>query len=377
MGFQLKNISATKQKPSGFINMEALLQKEITFFKGSFSNKKKEAFYTELSVLLRADLELKTALELIGDAQKKETHKQIFQSMIEELVSGKNLSDAVKNQQCFTEYEYYSLKIGEKTGTLKNVSQELGNFFRRKNEQQRILINALSYPIVVLITAFLALAFMLHFVVPMFAAIFKQNKVSLPWITEQIIYFSSFFKAYYGFVLLLFLGIFLFVKIFKKNIRYKKISSRLLLKIPFAGDFTRKLKLAQFTQALSLLISAKIPLLNGIRLTKKMIEFYPLQTALEKIEGDILTGKTLHESMVKQPFFDKKMSSLIKVAEETNQTETIFNRLTYQYNQEIDSKSKLISTTLEPLIILVLGTVVAVILIAMYLPMFKLSTVIG
>ncbi|MBL4605510.1 MAG: type II secretion system F family protein [Flavobacteriaceae bacterium] len=108
-----------------------------------------------------------------------------------------------------------------------------------------------------------------------------------------------------------------------------------------------------------------------------MIDYYPLQIALEKVEQDILQGKSFHESVEAIPIFDKKMSSLIKVAEETNQNETIFRRLTDQYDQEIEYKSKMISSTIEPIIVLVLGAIVAVVLIAMYLPMFKLSTVIG
>jgi type IV pilus assembly protein PilC len=108
-----------------------------------------------------------------------------------------------------------------------------------------------------------------------------------------------------------------------------------------------------------------------------MIDYYPLQIALEHVEHDLLLGKSLHESIEKHPIFDKKMSSLIKVAEETNQTSTIFKRLTNQYNQDIAHKSKMISATIEPIIVLVLGAIVAVILIAMYLPMFTLSTVIG
>jgi type IV pilus assembly protein PilC len=149
------------------------------------------------------------------------------------------------------------------------------------------------------------------------------------------------------------------------------------LKVPFVGEFIRKVRIAQFTQAINLLTSAKVPLLNGIQLTKEMIDYYPLQVGLEKIEQDILTGKSFHESIEGVKIFDKKMASLIKVAEETNQNETIFRRITEQYNQEIEYKSKMISSTIEPIIVLVLGAFVAVILIAMYLPMFKLSTVIG
>jgi type IV pilus assembly protein PilC len=108
-----------------------------------------------------------------------------------------------------------------------------------------------------------------------------------------------------------------------------------------------------------------------------MIGYYPLEIALEKIEQDILQGKSLHESMSAYAIFDKKMVSLIKVADETNQNETIFQRLTEQYNEEIEYQSNMISATIEPLIIVFLGAIVATILIAMYLPMFQLSSVIG
>ena len=376
MAFQLDNIPKhTKEKKEGF-DIDSLLKKEITLF-SSFSNKKKEAFYIELAVLLKAGLELKDALELIATEQKKEVDTQLFKNIITNLIAGKNLSDAIKAQRKFSEYEYYSIQIGEKTGTLQNVAEELGNFYKRKNEQRRTVINALSYPIVVLCTAFLAVLFMLQFVVPMFADIFKQNRVELPWITQKIIAMSNSFTKYYWVLFLFIVLIFVFIKVFKTKEWYKKITTAILLKIPFVGEFVRKVKLAQFTQAISLLVGAKVPLLNGIQLTKNMIEFYPLQKALEKVENNILIGKTLHESISLEPFFDKKMSSLIKVAEETNQTETIFNRLTYQYNQEVENKSKMISATIEPLIIVVLGGIVAVILVAMYLPMFKLSTVMG
>ncbi|WP_420553525.1 type II secretion system F family protein [Tenacibaculum aiptasiae] len=376
MAFQLDNIpNQTKEKKEGF-DIDSLLKKEITLF-SSFSNKKKEAFYIELAVLLKAGLELKDALELIANEQKKEIDSQLFKNIINDLIAGKNLSEAIKAQNKFSEYEYYSIQIGERTGTLQSVAEELGNFYKRKNEQRRTVINALSYPIVVLCTAFLAVLFMLQFVVPMFADIFKQNRVELPWITQKIIAISNSFTKYYWVFFLFIVLIFVFIKVFKNKEWYKRISSTILLKIPFVGGFVRKVKLAQFTQAISLLVGAKVPLLNGIQLTKNMIEFYPLQKALDKVENNILIGKTLHESISLEPFFDKKMSSLIKVAEETNQTETIFNRLTYQYNQEVENKSKMISATVEPLIIVVLGGIVAVILVAMYLPMFKLSTVMG
>lgn len=375
MAFQLKNIETNKKEQSSF-DMNALLKKEISFG-NTFSNKKKETFYTELHVLLNAGLTLKDALSLVSEDQKKDKDNQLFKQIIQDLINGKNLSEAIRSQKVFSAYEYHSLKIGEQTGTLEKVAKELGVFYKRKNDQKRIIISALSYPIVVLFTAFLAILFMLQFVVPMFADIFKQNKVALPWITRKIMTASRVFQQYWWGFFLLCIGIIITRHFLKDKIWYKKHTALILLRIPLIGAFIRKVKIAQFTQAVTLLTGAKVPLLNSIQLTKKMIEYYPLEIALEKIEQDILQGKSLHQSMSNYKIFDKKMVSLIKVADETNQNETIFKRLTVQYNQEIEYKSKMISATIEPFIILVLGAIVAVILIAMYLPMFKLSSVIG
>ncbi|TCP23317.1 type IV pilus assembly protein PilC [Tenacibaculum skagerrakense] len=375
MGFEIKNVKNTKTKDG--LDINELLKKDIVLFGSSFSNKKKEAFYTELYVLLQAGLELKDALDLIAKEQRKEKDKQLFENIITELISGKNFSEALKEQNSFSDYEFYSVQIGERTGTLHKVIEELSNFFKRKNEQRRTIIGALSYPLIILFTAILAVVFMMQFVVPMFADIFRQNKVELPWITSKIIGASNFFRDYYWVFIVMILVFFVGKIIVKDKLWYKKISSSFLLKVPFVGEFFRKVKIAQFTQAISLLIGAKVPLLSGIQLTQKMITFYPLQNALTKIESDILLGKSLSESMSSHPIFDSKMSSLIKVAEETNQNQVIFERLTEQYNKEIEYKSKMLSSVLEPIIILFLGAVVATILIAMYIPMFNLSTVIG
>ena len=376
MAFQLDNIKSQNNSEKEF-DIDKLLKKEIHLFGSKFSNKKKEAFYIELSVLLNAGLELKDSLELIKNEQKKQADKELFNTIVEAIISGKNFSEAIKKHKVFTKYEYHSIEIGERTGKLIDVVQELGEFYKRKNEQLRTIKSALSYPIVVMCTAFLAVFFMLKYVVPMFADIFKQNKVELPWVTKKIISLSNSLESSYWIYLLLIVSLIIFVKLFSNRMWFKKYTSKLVLKIPFIGEFTRKIKIAQFTQAISLLVSAKVPLLNGIQLTREMIDYYPLQQALFIVENDVLQGKTLYESILRHKVFDRKMASLIKVAEETNQNETIFKRLTHQYNQEIEYKSKMLSATLEPIIILFLGAIIAVILVAMYLPMFKLSTVIN
>ncbi|MDO3694919.1 type II secretion system F family protein [Wenyingzhuangia sp. chi5] len=377
MAFKLTPTSQQKTVIKENVDQLSFLKKEIHFFNQAFSNKIKEDFYTELSVLLKAGVSLKDGLELIENSLNKEYNKKILQEIAHDVVMGQTLSTAFKKHKPFTDYEFYSVKIGEETGTLSKVCEQLGCFFFKKNEQRRNLISALTYPFIILTTAVLVVIFMLQYVVPMFQDIFKQQGVTLPTITKIIIKVSEFIDHYGLFILIfLVLGI-SFQSFLTKRKRFKQFRDKFLLKLPFIGHFIKVIYLAQFTQAVALLVSSKVPMINSIQLVKQMIPFYPLQEALQTVEEHILKGASLSNSLKEHELFDRKMIALVKVAEETNQTEYIFERLHTQYSTQVEQQSKMLSTVMEPFIILIVGVLVGVILIAMYLPMFKLSSVIG
>lgn len=377
MAFNLNNIPAASSQKTAGSEIERLLKKEIVLFGSGFSNKKKQSFYLELAVLLKAGITIKEALTLIIESFKKKADKEMFEKILHQVINGKPFSEALYSSKYFSEYEYYSLKIGEETGTTARVCKELGVFYERKNEQKRIVIGALTYPSIVLSTAVMVVIFMLSYVVPMFQDIFKQNNMELPMLTRIIIKMSGFTKSYGSFFFLFIIAFVFASRFFKDNYQYKKNLHYLLLKIPVFGPFISKVYLAQFTQAVTLLTASKVPILNSIQMVKKMIQFVPLQDSLEKVENNILKGGSLSESLQGNKLFDNRIISLVKVAEETNQTEYVFNQLNEQYNQEVVQQSKIMATVLEPLIIIFVGVLVAVLLVAMYLPMFQLSSAIG
>ncbi|GIQ61393.1 general secretion pathway protein GspF [Flavobacterium collinsii] len=378
MAFKLANTSSKKTIQSKKSNsIEELLKKEISLFGDSFNTKKKQAFYQELTVLLKAGVSFKEGLSLIVESLKKNADKELIQSILNQVVNGKPFSEALSASKSFTEYEYYSIQIGEETGTTAQVCNELGHFFERKNEQKRIIVAAFTYPSIVLSTAVLVVVFMLSYVVPMFQDIFKQNNMELPFLTQLIVQLSILTKTYGIYFLILLITFISSTRFFKNNVRYKRTLHYFLIKIPVLGAFMTKVYLAQFTQAVTLLTTAKVPLLNSIQMVKKMIRFVPLQEALEEVEKSILKGNSLSSSLKNTPLFDNRIISLVKVAEETNQTEYVFKQLSEQYNQEVVQQSKIMTTVLEPFIILFVGVLVAVLLVAMYLPMFQLSSAIG
>jgi type IV pilus assembly protein PilC len=377
MGFKLDNIQDKENAVSTKNTLQQLLETEINWFGGSFTNKKKYNFYLELGVLLKAGITIKEAFHIIIENEKKENERKMFETILNDIISGKPLSKSLLDTKKFSEYEFYSIQIGEESGNLAKVVQQLAVFFEKKIEQRRVVVAALTYPVIILSTAILVVIFMLSYVVPMFQDIFKQNNVELPWITEFIIKLSSFVKSYLWIFILILVSFIFGFKYFKKNHYFKSFTDYFILKIPVFGKFINKVYLAQFTQAVSLLTNSKIPVLNSIQLVKKMIDFIPLREDLEKVEFGILQGNSLHESLKSCKMFDSRMIALVKVSEETNQTDFIFNQLNEQYSQEVSQQSKVMSTILEPFIILIVGLIVAVLLVAMYLPMFQLSSAIG
>ena len=216
---------------------------------------------------------------------------------------------------------------------------------------------------------------MLNFVVPMFASIFKQFGKDLPGITQFVLDLSENFNTVF---IIFFLVILLFIfghKVLKNNPKYLKITSSLLLKIPFFGPLIAKIYLARFCQSFSLLLSAKTPLITALELTSKMISFYPLKTALISAKRNVLKGETLSSSLAEHSFFTPKIISLTVIGEQINELDKMYDNLANQYNDEIDHSTKLIGTILEPVMILFIGSIVGFIMVAMYSPIFNLSKI--
>jgi type IV pilus assembly protein PilC len=379
MGIQIKNIntkqsnSSPKEKVKGTSSLMDFLRKDISF-NSKFPDKKKEQFYSEISLLLSAGTDIKTALELIVDETDKDKDRELLTSIKDDIISGLSFSEALHKTGKFTEYEYYSLKVGEESSQVDKVLNSLSNFFKRKVDQKRKLSSALAYPIILISAAFGMVMFLLKFLVPMFKDIFSSFNKELPGITQFVIDVSEGLSDYFFVFFIFIIGTIVFVTINKKKTWYRKITSFILLKIPVVGEIARKTYLTRFCHSMNLLISAKNPLLNSIGLVKKMVEFYPIEKALEKVEEDIMHGKLLNESMKVFPIFPKKMTSLIKVAEEVNQLEVIFKSLDEQYSKELEYKSEVFGKLIEPIIMVVVGFIIGFVVIAMYTPILEINS---
>ena len=186
-----KAIKKTAGKTSEGGSMFDLLNKDIKLFGSQLKDQTKESFYSELTTLFSAGVDIKTALELIEEEQEKEVDRVLFKKIKDDVVSGISLSASIENTGKFSPYEFHSLRIGEESGKLNFVLTDLSKFFSRKINQQRQIVSALTYPAIVFSVAFGAVFFMMNFIVPMFADVFKRFGGDLPGITQFIIDLSD------------------------------------------------------------------------------------------------------------------------------------------------------------------------------------------
>lgn len=357
---------------------EDWFKKEIHFGKPKLNLKKKASFYNELSILLESGIHLKNALEILIESVDKPFEKQLFSSLVDTLINGGSLSHAMQASTIFDKYECEAIKIGEETGNLTNISTQLTNLYQQKITQRNEIISAITYPLIVLITAVIVVTFMLNYVVPLFEDIFKQNQVDLPWITQQIISFSAFLRLYSKWIIVVIVMIVFSISFLSKKNTFQRKWQNFILHIPIIGNYLKNIKLSQFSQAVTLTSEAKMDITTSLEMSSKMIRFFPLEKAIKDIHNDIISGQKVSEAFSKhKQLFDHKMLALLRVAEETNNTSYVFSKLHQQFQQEVNKQSKLIADILNPVLIVLVGLIVGIILISMYLPMFRLSTIIS
>jgi len=369
----IKNNNKTASKKR---NPNSILNKNISFSK-KLGDSKKVNIYKNLAILLKSGIDFKTALSMAKDEQKNTLAKQTMESLLQDVIKGKSLFEAMDKTGQFSPYEVFSVKIGEETRKLNTILEELHKFFLRKVKLKKQVISILTYPAFILVLTIATLYFMLTYVVPLFKSVFNQFDRELPTLTKYVIALSENFKTLFLIFLAVVVIIVIVIQKIKKSTSYRRIISKIILKIPFFGKLNKDIYLTRFCQAMSLLLVSKTSLVESLNLIKKMIGYYPIEHALEQVEKDIVRGHTLSTSLSKFKIFDSNIISMVKVAEQVNQLDTMFLNLANQYNDEVEHKTKTMGTIIEPLMILFIGGIVGIIMISMYAPMFDLSEVIG
>ena len=371
------NVAAPKKeaKSTSGSGLSKALSKDISFSSG-FGDKSKEEFYGELGTLFEAGVDLRSALDLLQEDQRKKSHQVVIEKIREGIINGHSFSGALQAVGKFSPYEYHSLKIGEESGRLTQVLEELKAFYGRKMKLKRMLIGALIYPSFVISVAVGVIYFMLAFIVPMFSEVFQRFDTELPSITLWVMAASEQAPIWFGVLVLALIGLGALWWSQREKPWMRRLTARLILGIPFFGGLIGKIYLARMCQSMYLLMAASHPLTQSLDLVRNMIRFYPLEVSLDHARKTVMQGVPLHRSLSKSTIFPKRMIAMIRLAEEVNQLESIFKKLSEQYTTEVEHRIGMMGKVIEPVLIILVALFVGFILVAMYLPLFRLGTAI-
>ena len=357
-------------------SLQDLLSKDIQLFGSTLGMKQRESLYADLEVLLSSGLDIQRALQLMENSRKKK-EKEILCQIREVIVSGSSFSESLNRSGQFSDYEIFSIQIGEESGQLLPVLRELSNFYNRSIKYRQQLLSALAYPVFVIGFAFFVIYFLLKYLVPLFSDVYKKFDGELPMITQKIVALSNWLGSYSGY---LFLGAGLLIGALylqRKKTWLRKASATLILHLPIFGPIIRHIYLSRFCQSMYLLLSARVPLLKGLELVGQMISFYPIEQSLKQAREGVLHGQSLNETLRSHNFYPPTFLALIEVGEEAGKLELMFQKLALQYSDAVEQKTAVIGSLLEPILIIGLGVLVGIILVAMYLPLFQMSVGVG
>lgn len=337
---------------------------------------KKEMLFTELHSLLVAGLDFSHSFCILIENENENSVRHLLEGLYASVIKGSSLWESFSRSNRFDRLDCGVLRIGEETGQIAEALYFLAEYYRKRIEQHRMVSSALSYPIIILVTALLVLVFMVMVIVPMFTQVYARMGGELPWLTRQITIFSSRMPFYLLVLAVLGGGLFLFFYQWGKCDAVQAFLSGILLRIPAIGTAIRLNQQARFCKLLWLLYRSGVPMLYALELLQDIITFYPYRQSIGYICEGLRRGELFSDGLARFPqIYDRKFCALMRVGEETNHLCGMFERQSEALTQSLEHRLKQLGNFLEPVLILGVGCLVALVLIAMYLPMFKLGGV--
>src|SRR5215210_8912059 len=332
-------------------------------------------FSRQFATMINAGLPIVRALYILSEQTENPKLKEVVVQVRKDVEAGLALSEALdKHPKVFSRLYVEMVRAGEIGGILDGVLLRLADQLENDQELRRKVKSAMTYPIVVFILAILAASFMLIFIVPIFARMFEDLGGTLPLPTRICMLLSDILTSIFGVLVYAGMGraVVLFLR-WKKSESGRKVWGRAVLRIPAKiGDVVKKATLARFARTLGTLSAAGVPILQSIEITATSSGNWVVEKALLKSRDAIREGIPIYKPLETEPVFPPMVTRMIAVGEETGDIDGMLTKIAEFYESEVDAAVKALTSIIEPLMIVVVGGIVGGIIVAMYLPMFKI-----
>ncbi|OLB04575.1 MAG: pilus assembly protein PilC [Nitrospirae bacterium 13_2_20CM_62_7] len=347
---------------------------------GGVGDKEIAVFTRQFATMINAGLPLVQCLEILST----QTENKIFAKAIAEIKfdveAGSTFADALKKHpKIFDELYVNLVHAGEVGGLLDTILGRLAKHIEKAMKLKSQIKSAMVYPSAIMGVAVIVISVLMIFVIPIFARMFLEmsgGKVGLPFATQVVIDVSNFMKSNILFLIMGAAALVYAIKRYYATPKGRLVMDRMFLKLPVMGDLIRKAAVAKFTRTLGTLITSGVPILEGLTITSKTAGNKVVEGAILMARQSISEGKTVAEPLAKSGVFPSMVTHMISVGEATGALDAMLGKIADFYDEEVDASVAALTALLEPMMMVFLGTIIGFIVIAMYLPIFKMAAAI-
>ncbi len=353
--------------------------KKVRFKSGGKVTEKDIALFTrQLATMMKSGVPLLQAFDIVGRGHSNPAVGKLLLDIKADVETGSSLSQAFRKYPLYFDALYCNLvSAGEQAGILDTLLDRLATYKEKILAIKSKIKAALFYPVAIIVVAFIITAVIMIFVIPAFKDVFKSFGADLPALTLMIIAISDFFVAYWWAIFGIIGGaLYSFLESWKRSEKIQMAMDRLLLRLPIFGDIVRKSVIARWTRTLATMFAAGVPLVESLDSVGGAAGNYVYKVATKQIQGEVSTGTSLTNAMQNSNTFPNMVTQMVAIGEESGALDSMLGKVADFFEQEVDDAVEAMSSLMEPMIMVILGTLIGGMVVAMYLPIFKLGAVV-
>ncbi|MCL1078763.1 type II secretion system F family protein [Parashewanella spongiae] len=381
---ELQAISMTEARVmlrSQGISPKSVRKKAASLFSGDKPIKPMDiAMITrQIATMLSAGVPLVTTIQMLGQGHEKPKVRQLLGTILNDLEAGIPLSDALRPHRRYFDELYVDLvAAGENSGALDTVFDRIATYREKSEALKSKIKKAMFYPIAVTVVAILVTVGMLLFVVPQFEDIFKSFGAELPAFTQFILMLSRGLQEWWWvFFIAIVAGVFLFIRSHRNSQKFRDQVDGIKLKIPVIGEILHKAAMARFARTLATTFAAGVPLIEGIESAAGASGNAVYRDALLKVRQEVMSGMQMNVAMRTTDLFPDMLIQMVMIGEESGSLDNMLNKVANIYEMQVDDAVDGLASLIEPIMMVVIGTIVGGLIVGMYLPIFEMGKVVG
>jgi type IV pilus assembly protein PilC len=335
-------------------------------------------FSRQLATMLKAGVPLVQSFDIVGKGHENPSMQELLLSIKTDIEGGDTLAEALNKRSLYFDELFCNLvEAGEQAGVLETLLDKIATYKEKTESMKKKIKKALTYPIAVVVVAFIVTTILLIFVVPVFADLFKSFGADLPAFTKMVVAMSEWMQAYWWIVIgWVVATVYTFGYFKKRSRKFNHFLDRVLLKVPVVGLILNKSAIARFSRTLSTMSAAGVPLVDALESVAGACGNIIYSDAVMKMREDVATGQRLQFAMSQTQLFPHMVQQMIAIGEESGSIDAMLSKVADFYEEEVDNLVDNLSSLMEPIIMVILGTLVGGLVVAMYLPIFKMGSAI-